>query len=485
MRGRVAILGGSVAGLAAAIGLARADFEVTVIERDPGPETTDGDAAFTQWERRSVAQFRQPHAFSSRSRNLLVDRIPEVMERLRADGVEELNIFKTLAPREIWEPSDERFTGVLARRPAFELALRLVAEDEPGVDILCPAVAADLRCTRTDDGELHVMGIRLADGTRVDADLVLDCGGRRSPIPRWLAEHDVTLPEKVQDCESTYFTRYYRRTADCALPAVKIFALRGETADIRHIGFPGDHGTFGLLLWASSKDEPMRILRHNWAWEATVRAIEPLAPWIDSANSTPVADVAVMAGHENRRREFMRDGRPLALNVLPVGDALCTTNPAYGWGASMALTFAFSAVDAIVAHAGDPVAVARAYDDATRAEADGVYRESAAMDRMRIYERRGVPVPEVDALEVERQDLLMRGVAAGALRDPVLGRAMLRRTNLVDRPDATLDDPEVEKRAREVRDRLSAKAPAPSGPDRATLLALLEAAAPAGAFDRS
>ncbi|HVE94378.1 MAG TPA: hypothetical protein VNB24_05610, partial [Acidimicrobiales bacterium] len=170
-----------------------------------------------------------------------------------------------------------------------------------------------------------------------------------------------------------------------------------------------------------------------------------------------------------------------ALNVLPVGDALCTTNPAYGWGASMALTFAFSAVDAIVAHAGDPVAIAQAYDDATRAEADGVYRESAAMDRMRSYELRGVPVPDDDALEFERQDLLARGVAAGAFRDPVLGRAMLRRTNLVDRPDATLDDPDVDKRAREVRDALIAAPSASSGPDRATLLALLSAAAPADA----
>ncbi|HVE93354.1 MAG TPA: hypothetical protein VNB24_00435, partial [Acidimicrobiales bacterium] len=351
-------MGGSVAGLAAAIGLARADFAVTVVERDPGPETHDGDEAFSQWERRSVAQFRQPHAFSSRSRNLLGERIPEVLERLRADGIDELNIFKTLAPPEIWKPEDDAFTGILARRPAFELALRLVAETEPGVEILSPAVAVDLRCTRTDDGELHVMGIRLADGTRVDADVVLDCGGRRSPMTRWLAEHNVALPEIVQDCESTYYTRYYRRTASCAMPVIGIFALRGETAGIRHIGFPGDHDTFGILLWASSNDKPMRILRHNWAWEATVRSIDGLAPWIDPANSTPVADVAVMAGHENRRRQFMRDGRPLALNVLPVGDALCTTNPAYGWGASMALTFAFSAVDAIVAHAGDPVAIA-------------------------------------------------------------------------------------------------------------------------------
>lgn len=478
MSGRVVVLGGSVAGLSAAIGLARAGFEVTVIERDPGPSTVDGDEAFFSWERRSVAQFRQPHGFSARSRNLLLQRIPEVIDRLRADGIEEFNVFKAVAPPEMWRPEDDEFTGFMTRRPAFELALRLVAETEPGLTIMCPATATSLRCSRTDDGTLQAVGIAFDNGERVDGDFVLDCAGRRSPMPRWLAEHDVVVPEVVQDCEATYFTRYFRRTPDCAIPAMLILALRGVSDRLTFIGFPGDHETFGILLIASPQDEPMRILRHNWAWETAARAMTPVAPWIDPANALPLGDVETMTGHQNMRREFVVDGRPLVVNLLPAGDSLCTTNPAYGWGASMALTYAFSAVDAITQHAGDPVAVALAYDDAVRAEADAVYRESAAMDRLRIYELHDEPVPEEDAVEWERQDLLRRGLQAGAFRDPVLGRAMLRRTNLLDRPDGTLDDPEVEKRAREVRDIMASKTPKKIGPDRDELRALLAAAAP-------
>lgn len=39
----VVIIGGSVAGLGAALGLAKRGFGVTVVERDPGPGTIDGD----------------------------------------------------------------------------------------------------------------------------------------------------------------------------------------------------------------------------------------------------------------------------------------------------------------------------------------------------------------------------------------------------------------------------------------------------------
>ena len=97
----VAIIGGSVAGLASGIALARRGWTVTVVERDIAPDTNDGDEAFVVWDRRHVPQFQQPHAFSACSRNLLLAHIPEVVDWLLADGVEETNLFKLLAPPEL------------------------------------------------------------------------------------------------------------------------------------------------------------------------------------------------------------------------------------------------------------------------------------------------------------------------------------------------------------------------------------------------
>ena len=79
----------------------------------------------------------------------------------------------------------------------------------------------------------------------------------------------------------------------------------------------------------------------------------------------------------------------------------------------MALTYAFAAVDAITTHPDDLRSAAIAYDEAVRDEADAVYRESAAMDRVRQYRWNGEEIPDWDQSEVERQDLIFC-VAAGA-----------------------------------------------------------------------
>ncbi len=229
MTRRAAIIGGSVAGLATGIALARRGWTVTVVERDVSPETNSGDEAFVAWDRRHVPQFRQPHAFSARSRNLLLQYIPEAVRWMLDDGIEETNLFKMLAPPEMWTAEDDQYTGLWTRRPAFELAIRRVAEAEPGVSIVAPGVVSGLITDACAKGApLVVRGITLDDGTRLDAELVVDCGGRRSPVPGWLAQLGVDTPCDVQDCDGVYYARYYRLRAGAPLTIFGILALRGD-----------------------------------------------------------------------------------------------------------------------------------------------------------------------------------------------------------------------------------------------------------------
>jgi 2-polyprenyl-6-methoxyphenol hydroxylase-like FAD-dependent oxidoreductase len=416
MGNHVVIIGGSIGGLGAALGLARRGARCTIVERDPGPDTDDGDEAFDTWERRNVAQFRQPHGFSARARNLLLEHAPDVLDRLAADGIVTSNFFKELAPRELWTADDDAFDGVMSRRPAFELALRRTAEAEPGITFRSPAQVTGLVVAhghpQHDGARPVVTGVRLDGGGTLDADVVLDAGGRRTLVPGWLAAAGAELPYESQDCELTYHTRYYRLRPDSPLPMFAVVTVNSEIpGGAMLLGFPGDHGAIGICLATTPGDDELSAIRTNEGFTAALTAFPSVQGWVDPANSTPINDVAVMAGNRNLRRRFVADGRPLALGVLPVGDALCTTNPQYGWGASMALTYAFAAVDAITDHAGDLEAMALAYDAAVGPEADAVYRESAASDRYRLYRWRGQ-----EALEPHR-------AARPAVRRPGRARA--------------------------------------------------------------
>ena len=475
----VVIIGGSVAGLGGAIGLADRGHRVTILERDQAPPTNDGDEAFDTWDRRHVPQFRQPHGFGARTRNLLSRHAPDVLERLEADGIGVSNFLRELAPKELWTEGDEAFDSLHARRPAFELALRRAAEARPAITFRCPSQASGLVLGTNGDGRPVVTGVRTDDDGALDADVVLDCGGRRTLVPGWLAAAGAELPYEVQPCDTVYHTRYYRLHPGSPLPMAAVVTVNAEIVGAAQVlAFPGDHRAFAIGLATAPGDDELAPLRQNWGFDAALTVFPSVAGWIDPANATPINDVAVMGSHSNIRRHLVVDDKPLALGVLLVGDALCTTNPAYGWGASMALTFAFAAVDAIDSHGDDLEAMALAYEAAVAPEADGVYRESAAQDRYRLYRWRGEEIPDDDAAEMDRQELILLGVGRGATRDPVLGRAFLRRSNLVERPDAILDDPEVVELASRMREKSLEHDKRARGPAREDLLAAIAAATP-------
>jgi hypothetical protein len=74
--------------------------------------------------------------------------------------------------------------------------------------------------------------------------------------------------------------------------------------------------------------------------------------------------------------------------------------------------------------------------------------------------------------------LISEGLAWGAIRDPDLGRAFLRRINLLESPCDALADPIVRKKAAEMRAEYRRRSRAESGPRRADLLGAIAAARP-------
>jgi glycine/D-amino acid oxidase-like deaminating enzyme len=79
----VLVIGGGICGLATALLLARDGHAVTVLERDADPVPDTARAAWPAWERKGVAQFRQPHNLMPGLRRLLESQLPDVQAEPR------------------------------------------------------------------------------------------------------------------------------------------------------------------------------------------------------------------------------------------------------------------------------------------------------------------------------------------------------------------------------------------------------------------
>ena len=71
---------------------------VTVLERDTGPVPESPHAAWEAWERKGVAQFRQPHNFMPGLRLILEAELPDVQEAFRRAGASRFDLVHPLPP---------------------------------------------------------------------------------------------------------------------------------------------------------------------------------------------------------------------------------------------------------------------------------------------------------------------------------------------------------------------------------------------------
>jgi flavin-dependent dehydrogenase len=459
------VVGGGVAGLGAALALARSGHPVTVLERDKGRLPDSPDHAFEQWDRHGAPQFWHSHGFLARLRNLLRDRAPDVLAALLEAGATELR-FTDRLPVEMEDtaarPGDEELVALACRRVTFEWVLRRCVMAEPGVRFVDGTAVDGLV-----HDDLRVRGVR-AGNVEFAAGHVVDASGRRSSLDRWLVDIGAGTPEEeTVECGILYLSRFYRLLEGAEEPVME-GPIGGDLGYVKYAIFPGDNRTFSVTFGLNTDETTMRpLLLQPHLFDAAARSLPSTAAWVDSARAAPISDVKIMARLVNRARRFVIDGEPLALGVHAIGDAAVHTNPLYGRGCSLALVHAWLLADLVAAHTGDPHALALAFDTATRAELEPWYRASVAQDRQNQASAGG---DEADGMRSLTRDGLMPAVR----RDPEVFRAFLRVFNLLDPPDAMLKNSDVTGRILAVwQARGERPDPPPEGPSHDEMLAIL------------
>jgi 2-polyprenyl-6-methoxyphenol hydroxylase-like FAD-dependent oxidoreductase len=449
------VVGGGLAGLAAARLLERHYPLVVVIERDTRPETASPEDAFDSWQRPGVPQFRHSHAFLARLRVVLLAYLPDVLDRLRAAGVREFGLDEVTPPGIVLarRADDEDVVLLACRRATFEWALRASVVGRPGIELREDATVAGLVGERRDGERPRVAGVRLADGSILPAAIVVDASGRRSRAPEWLAAIGAApVRERSAETGIFYYTRFYRLRRGRA-PRGTTGLIAGDLKWVKLAIFPGDNGTFSITVGAPVDEPRLKGLAEPGRFEHFLRAFPAIAPWRSERTSAPIAGpgtpVLVMGQLRNRLRRFVdRGGLPLATGFFAIGDAAYHSNPVYGRGAPSGLVQAALLDEALGRHPHDPCAAARHLDRRSEDELRAFWEASVAGDRRALGDRRAFAFSSPRAWLVGMAEqafgwFVDHAVLPATRVDPVVFRGLMRVFNMLDPPERLLRDPEL------------------------------------------
>ena len=326
------MLGGSIAGLAAARALSGHFRRVTVVDRDDLP---DGAAL-----RKGVPQAAHVHGLLASGYRVLDTYFPGLMDELAADGA----LRGDTTGDVLWFHfgrwklrADCGLRGIVGTRPALEAAVRRHVRRLPNVTLL---TGRDVEAPVFDAKARRVSGVVTKDRethatATLEADLVVDALGRGSQSPKWLSAWGFgDVREETVNVDVGYATGLFER----------------RTGDL--------YGTAGAVVTST----PPRETRHGFVlhaegarWTVTLMGVlgdhppsDP-ASWKQFARSLPVPEIfdlvkdrsplgplATYRFSANRRRWYSRM-KHFPTSFLPIGDAYCCFNPIYGQGMSLAV----------------------------------------------------------------------------------------------------------------------------------------------------
>ncbi len=276
---------------------------------------------------------------------------------------------------------------------------------------------------------MRVTGVRVVDRAQsepveklLEADLVVDAGGRGSRSLAWLESLGYARPEEEHiKVDLSYTTREFRRLPEHAqghnpvviMPSFNnrrggvMLAVEGNRWIVSQSGYLGDAAPLdleGFIEYARSLDAPDVY--------DVIRTAEPLG------------EASQYKYPASQRRHFEKLTR-FPEGILVIGDALCSFNPIYGQGMTTAASEAFLLDECL--RSGLPGIAKRFFRRASRL-LDSPWSIAAGSDL--VY-------PDVDGKRLPAMRLVRLYLARLLLvsqEDTLVNTAFQRVTNLIDPP---------------------------------------------------
>jgi 2-polyprenyl-6-methoxyphenol hydroxylase-like FAD-dependent oxidoreductase len=421
---RAVVIGGSIAGTLAARVLSESYREVVVVDRD--------EVLGVAGPRRGTPHSGHAHGLHARGYLILAELFPGLLEETRALmglTIRDFGGMRWYFDARPIRPADTGLLSIAGSRPVLENYLRSRVAALPNVTYL---QSTEILGLLTSADRSTITGVTVQEVGQdvperaIDADLVVDASGRGSRMPRWLADLGYDRPDEERiKIGLAYTTRSFRRRPGTFGPPQAINPVASPTHPRGAFFGQAASGDCRVSLTGMLGDQPPADRDGFLEYTRSL----PVADIFEAVHDAePIGEAVSFKIPASVWRHYEDLSRfPGRLVVL--GDAVCSFNPVYGQGMTVAAMQAAALRDHLRRHgAPDPYALHRAFARTIRDPWD--ISTSGDLDFPAVVGNRPLRKRLLNAYVVRLQ--------YAATKDPAATTALMRVNGLIDRPTALL-----------------------------------------------